>query len=128
MGSVGTVGSFGMLWLAKDALHLTIPQIQTYVFLKLAVAGHVSLFIARARGWMFERPWPSGVLFWSAILTKLAATLLVLYPFGMMAPIGWVDVAIIWAYALGFGLVTDAAKVLAYRWLNRCSRERAAVA
>ncbi len=128
MGGVGTVGSFGMLWFAKDALHLTIPQIQTYVFLKLAVAGHVSLFIARARGWMIARPWPSAVLFWSAILTKVAATLLVLYPFGLMAPIGWVDVAIIWAYALGFGLVTDAAKVLAYRWLDRRGQERAAVA
>lgn len=121
MGVVGTFGSFGMLWIAKDALHLTIPQIQTYVFLKLAVAGHVSLFVARARGWMFSRPWPSGLLFWSAILTKVAATLLVVYPFGLMTPIGWGDVALIWGYALAFGLVTDASKVLTYRWLDRRS-------
>lgn len=118
MGLVGTVGSFGMLYLADKVLHLSVPQIQTYVFLKLAVAGHLSLFVARARGWMVRKPWPSRPLFWSAIVTKVLATLLVVYPMGLMAPISWTDVAIVWAYAIGFSLVTDAAKVLAYRLLD----------
>ncbi|MEJ2410466.1 MAG: plasma-membrane proton-efflux P-type ATPase [Novosphingobium sp.] len=118
MGVVGTIGSFGMLYVADKVLHLSIPQIQTYVFLKLAVAGHMSLFVARARGWMVKRPWPSRPLFWSAVVTKILATLLVVYPMGLMAPISWKDVAIVWAYAIGFSLVTDAAKVLAYRLLE----------
>lgn len=118
MGVVGTIGSFGMLYLADKVLHLSVPQIQTYVFLKLAVAGHMSLFVARARGWMVKRPWPSRPLFWSAVVTKILATLLVVYPMGLMAPISWKDVAIVWAYAIGFSLITDAAKVLAYRLLE----------
>ncbi|MEJ2457817.1 MAG: hypothetical protein P8Y58_06555 [Novosphingobium sp.] len=118
MGVVGTIGSFGMLYVADKVLHLSIPQIQTYVFLKLAVAGHMSLFVARARGWMVKRPWPSRPLFWSAVVTKILATLLVVYPMGLMAPISWKDVAIVWAYAIGFSLVTDADKVLAYRLLE----------
>lgn len=118
MGVVGTMGSFGMLYLAREVLHLTIPQIQTYVFLKLAVAGHLALFVSRARGWFIARPWPSSSLFWSAIITKVMATLLVVYPMGLMAPIGWMDVGIVWAYAIGFSFVTDAAKVLTYRMLD----------
>ncbi|WP_052223196.1 plasma-membrane proton-efflux P-type ATPase [Novosphingobium malaysiense] len=118
MGVVGTLGSFGMLYLADKVLHLSVPQIQTYVFLKLAVAGHMSLFVARARGWMFKRPWPSYLVFWSAIATKLLATLLVVYPLGLMAPISWFDVGVVWAYSIGFSLVTDAAKVFAYRLLD----------
>ncbi|GAB4361755.1 MAG: plasma-membrane proton-efflux P-type ATPase [Oricola sp.] len=124
MGVVGTIGSFGMLYLAKEVLHLSVPQIQTYVFLKLAVAGHMALFVARARGWFVQKPWPSPVIFWSAIVTKVLATLMVVYPMGMMAPISWFDVAIIWAYSIGFAFVTDAAKVLAYRALDQVGRRR----
>jgi H+-transporting ATPase len=114
MGVVGTIGSFGMLYLAKDVLQLSVPQIQSYVFLKLAVAGHMALFVARARGWFVQKPWPAPIIFWSAIVTKVLATLLVVYPMGLMAPISWLDVGIIWAYSIGFAFVTDAAKILAY--------------
>ena len=125
MGVVGTIGSFGMLYLAKEVLHLTVPQIQTYVFLKLAVAGHMALFVARARGWFIQKPWPAPVIFWSAIVTKVwLATLMVVYPMGLMAPISWFDVGIIWAYSIGFAFVTDAAKVLAYRALDQSGRRR----
>lgn len=114
MGVVGTIGSFGMLYVAKDVLQLSVPQIQSYVFLKLAVAGHMALFVARARGWFVQKPWPAPIIFWSAIVTKVLATLLVVYPMGLMAPISWFDVGIIWAYSIGFAFVTDAAKILAY--------------
>ncbi|MBJ3776889.1 plasma-membrane proton-efflux P-type ATPase [Acuticoccus mangrovi] len=118
MGAVGTLGSFGMLYLARDILHLTVPQIQTYVFLKLAVAGHMALFVSRARGWFVQRPWPSSALLWSAIVTKVLATLLVVYPMGLMTPIGWFDVAIVWAYSIGFAFVTDTVKVMVYRTID----------
>lgn len=121
MGVVGTIGSFGMLYVAKDVLDLSVPQIQTYVFLKLAVAGHMALFVARSRGWFVQKPWPAPVIFWSAIVTKVLATLLVVYPMGLMAPISWFDVGIIWAYSICFAFVTDAAKVLAHRALDQSS-------
>jgi len=49
MGIVGVVGSFGMLLIAMDWLKLDVAQIQTYVFLKMAVAGHLVLFAARTK-------------------------------------------------------------------------------
>ncbi|HEU5417685.1 MAG TPA: plasma-membrane proton-efflux P-type ATPase [Streptosporangiaceae bacterium] len=42
LGGVGVVETFGILALAKLWLHLDIAQIQSLIFLKLAVAGHLS--------------------------------------------------------------------------------------
>jgi H+-transporting ATPase len=49
MGVIGTLGSFLMLYLALESLHLGIPKVQTYIFLKMAVAGHLTLFVSRSR-------------------------------------------------------------------------------
>jgi len=118
MGLVGVVGSFGMLLLAMDWLRLDVPQIQTYVFLKMAVAGHLVLFVARTKGHFWERPWPAPIMIWSAVITKLAATLFAAYGFGVIAPISWPEIALIWGYSLGSALVTDLVKVQVYRHLR----------
>lgn len=124
MGLTGTLGSFAMLLLARDVLHLPLEQIQTYVFLKLMVAGHFALFVARARGWAVSRPWPSPVLLVAILGTDVIATLIAVFPpFGIMAAISWIDVAIIWAFAVTSAMITDTAKVLAYRWVDRRSDE-----
>lgn len=122
MGAIGTIGSFLMLYLAMDWLKLPVDKIQTYVFLKMAVSGHMALFVARARGWFIQRPYPAPVMIWSAIGTKLAATALVLYPFGLMAPLSWFDVGLIWSYSIIWAFVTDAAKIAVYRRFDHTAR------
>ena len=117
MGIVGVVGSFGMLLLAMDWLHLDVPQVQTYVFLKMAVAGHLVLFVARSKGHFWERPWPAPIMVWSAVVTKAAATVLAAYGFGLITPITWPEIALIWGYSIGSAFVTDVVKVQVYRHL-----------
>ncbi|VAW79762.1 Lead, cadmium, zinc and mercury transporting ATPase; Copper-translocating P-type ATPase [hydrothermal vent metagenome] len=117
MGIVGVIGSFGMLLLAMDWLHLDVPQVQTYVFLKMAVAGHLVLFIARTKGHFWKRPWPAPIMVWSAVITKLAATLLAAYGFGLITPISWPEIALIWAYSITSAFITDVVKVEVYRHL-----------
>ncbi len=95
MGVVGVIGSIGML-LAMDWLHLDVPQVQTYVFLKMAVAGHLVLFVARTKGHFWKQPWPAPIMVWSAVVTKVAATLLAAYGFGLITPISWPEIALIW--------------------------------
>ncbi len=125
MGIVGLLGSFGMLLLAIDWLHLSIAQVQTYVFLKMAVAGHLVLFVARTRGHFWKRPWPAPIMVWSAIITKAAATVLAVYGFGLITPISWQDVGLIWGYSIGSALVTDIVKVEVFKHLeNRVGRHR----
>jgi len=114
MGATGTVGSFLMLYLAVDWLHLSIPKVQTYIFLKMAVAGHLTLFVARTRGSYVKRPYPAPIMVWSAVGTKVAATLLCAYGLGLVTPIPWADIALIWGYSIIWSFLTDWAKIGVY--------------
>jgi len=122
MGLTGVSGSFLMLYLAVDVLHLTIPEVQSFVFLKMAVAGHLTLFISRSKGFFLKKPYPAPVMIWSAVGTKVAATILVAYGFfGLVAPISWEAIGLIWAYSFTWALVTDWAKLTVYRHLDHAN-------
>ena len=118
MGLTGTAGSFLMLYVALDWLHLPIPKVQTYIFLKMAVAGHLTLFVSRAKGRYWQKPYPAPVMLWSAVLTKAAATLLCAWGLGLVAPISWAEIALIWGYSIVWSLLTDWAKRVVYKHLD----------
>lgn len=123
LGLTGVAGSFLMLIIAKNWLKLDIPQIQTFIFLKMAVAGHLTLFVTRTPRMFLRRPFPAPVLLWSAIVTKLLATLFVVYPFGLITPIHWRPVGVIWAYCIVWLFMGDLAKLAVLRHLEmRTSR------
>ena len=125
MGMTGVIGSFGMLLIALDWLQLSINQIQTYVFLQMAVAGHLVLFVARSKEHFWKRPWPAPIMVWSAIITKLAATVLVAYGFGLVTAISWPEIALVWGYSITSAFVTDIVKVQVYRHMgHRAPRHR----
>ena len=113
LGLAGVVASFGLFYIAERLFHLNREVVQSFMFLKLAVAGHLTIFLTRTR----EAFWsirPAPVLLWTAIATKVLATLAVVY--GMfMSPIGWSFALLIWGYALVWFLVNDRIKLAAYR-------------
>ena len=111
LGLTGVAGSFLMLIIAKNWLKLDIAQIQTFIFLKMAVAGHLTLFVTRTPRMFLRRPFPAPILLWSAIVTKILATLFVVYPFGLITPIHWRAVGVIWAYCLVWLFMGDLAKL-----------------
>ena len=118
LGLIGVFETFGLLLIARMWLKLDDSQIQTFIFLKLAVAGHLTLFVARTRRSFLTRPFPAGVLLWSAIITKLLATLLVAYGLGLVAPISWANIGLIWGYCLVWVFIEDWAKLNVYCHLN----------
>ncbi len=124
MGIVGIVGSFGMLLIALDWLHLDVTQVQTYVFLKMAIAGHLVLFVARTKGHFWERPYPAPIMVWSAIVTKVAGTLIAAYGFGLITPITWPEIGLIWGYSIASAFVTDLVKVHVYNRFDQLRRGR----
>jgi len=119
LGFIGVVETFGILMIAKAWLKLDVAQVQTFIFLKLAVAGHLTLFVARTRRWFLGRPYPAPALVWLAVGAKLLATLFVVYPFGLIVPISWGNVALIWAYCVAWVFIEDIAKLAVYRRLER---------
>lgn len=113
LGIAGVAASFGLFYLGEREFGLSRELLQTFIFLKLAVAGHLTIFVARTRGPFWSIP-PSSLLLWSAILTKVLATLAAVYGI-FMVPIGWKWAGLIWAYALVWFVVNDRIKLAAYR-------------
>jgi H+-transporting ATPase len=109
LGLIGVVASFGIFYIGERLLHLNKDMIQSFVFLKLAVAGHLTIFLTRTRGhfWSIR---PSAALFWSAVITKFLATLIAVYGW-YVAPIGWKLAIFVWGYALAAFVLTDFLKV-----------------
>ena len=83
------------------------------MYLKLSVAGHLTIFAARTRGpfWSIR---PAPILFAAVLGTQVVATLIAVYGL-FMAPIGWDRALLVWAYALAWFLVNDRLKLIAYR-------------
>jgi len=121
LGLIGVVETFGLLWFAKEWMHLDIGQLQSFIFLKLAIAGHLTLFVARTNRPFLSRPFPAPILLWSAIVTKILATLFVLFPFGLITPIGWSEVGLVWIYCIVWIFIEDQAKLAVYKYFRRSS-------
>jgi H+-transporting ATPase len=109
LGLIGVVASFGIFYIGERLLHLNKDMIQSFIFLKLAVAGHLTIFLTRTRGpfWSIR---PSAPLFWSAVITKVFATLVAVYGW-YVSPIGWKLASFVWGYALLAFIITDFLKV-----------------
>jgi H+-transporting ATPase len=113
LGVAGVIATFGLFYLAERTFHLDRGVIQSFIFLKLAVAGHLTIFETRTRGpfWSIR---PAPILFWSAVGTKVLATLAAVYGL-LMTPIGWHWALLVWGYALVWFFVNDRIKLGAYR-------------
>jgi H+-transporting ATPase len=116
LGVMGVVSAFGLFYLGERVFNLGQAQVQTLMYLKLSVAGHLTIFLTRTRGpfWSIR---PAKVLLVAVLGTQAIATLIAVYGL-FMAPIGWGWAALVWAYALAWFLVNDRVKLLAYRVLD----------
>jgi H+-transporting ATPase len=113
LGVIGVVSAFGLFYLGERVFHLDRPHIQTLMYLKLSVAGHLTIFLTRTRGpfWSIR---PARIL-WAAVLgTQIVASLIAVYGL-FMTPLGWKWAGLVWAYALAWFLVNDRVKLLAYK-------------
>jgi H+-transporting ATPase len=113
LGVIGVVAAFGLFYLAERVFHLDRAHAQTLMYLKLSVAGHLTIFLTRTRGpfWSIR---PARTL-WIAVLgTQALATLIAVYGL-FMTPLGWRWAGFVWVYALAWFLVNDRVKLLAYR-------------
>ncbi|MFZ3262400.1 MAG: HAD-IC family P-type ATPase, partial [Terriglobales bacterium] len=113
LGVIGVVAAFGLFYLAERVFHLDRAHAQTLMYLKLSVAGHLTIFLTRTRGpfWSIR---PARIL-WIAVLgTQIVATLIAVYGV-FMTPLGWRWAGFVWVYALAWFLLNDRVKLLAYR-------------
>ncbi len=117
LGLIGVVETFGLLVIAMHFFGFSSAQIQSLIFLKLAVAGHLTLMVARTKRRFFQTPYPAPILLIAILGTQTVAAMIV--GFGLfVAQIPWIYVGLVWVYALVWILVEDEAKLLVYRYLE----------
>ncbi len=117
LGAYGVIESFGLFWIVRDYLALPLSVVQALIFLKLLVSGHMTIYLTRNKGAIWERPWPSWKLIAPCETTQLLGTLAVVYGL-FMAPTGWRLVGMVWGYALLSFIIASAIKIGAYRLLD----------
>ena len=116
LGIIGVFSTFGILYIGLIVLNLDPLVLQSFIYLKLSVAGHLTVFVARTKGpfWSVK---PAKPLFFAVIATQLVATLITVY--GILLPaMGWRLALLVWGYALSLFLITDYAKVRLYKLMN----------
>ena len=66
LGVIGVVAAFALFYLGERVFHIDRAHIQTMMYLKLSVAGHLTIFLTRTRGpfWSIR---PARIL-WVAVL------------------------------------------------------------
>ncbi len=117
LGVAGVIASFGMFYIGERVLQLDRATIQTLMYLKLSVAGHLTIFLTRTKGHFWSRR-PAPLLVGAVLGTQAVATLIA--TFGLfMAPIGWKLALFVWGYALAWFLVNDWIKLVAERIIDR---------
>ena len=121
LGVTGVIGSFLLFFLLKEN-GFSESMIQSMMFLKLIVAGHSTLYITRTEGWFWRRPWPALLLFGATFGTEILGTLIAVYGI-LITPIGWKYALWMWAYALLWFVIDNAAKLGAYKLLRRRNHE-----
>jgi H+-transporting ATPase len=112
LGIAGVISSFGLFYLGEHTFHLSRAMIQSLMYVKLSVAGHLTIFVTRTKG-PFWSVRPAPVLLGAVVGTQLLATLIAVYGL-FMTPIGWGWALLVWGYALVWFVVNDRVKLAAY--------------
>ena len=113
LGVAGVIASFGLFYLGERVFHFSRDFLQTLMYLKLSVAGHLTIFLTRTEG-PFWSSKPAPILVGAVVGTQLVATIIAV--FGVfMTPIGWTWAAFVWGYALVWFFINDMVKQGVYR-------------
>lgn len=117
LGLVGVVETFGLLLIGMKLLGLSGAELQSLIYLKLAVAGHLTLFVARTKRPFFTKPYPAPILLVAILGTQILAAAIV--GFGIfVTPIPWLYVGYVWAYCLIWIFIEDLVKLDVYKHLS----------
>ena len=119
LGLAGVLSSFLLFWYTISVLDLPLAFVQSAFFAKLVIAGHGTIYNTRTDDWFFKRPFPSWTLFIATFSSRVVGTVIAVYGFGLMEPIGWEWAAAMWAYALTWFVFNDAVKILVLRYYRK---------
>ena len=87
LGIIGVFSTFGILYIGLVMLKLNLVVLQSFIYLKLAVAGNMTVFVARTKGHFWSVK-PAKQLLFASIVVQLTAIIITVY--GILLPaMGW---------------------------------------
>ncbi len=113
VGVAGVIASFGLFYLAERVFLLDREVIQSLIYLKLSVAGQLTIYVTRTRGPFWSIP-PSPILLSATMAAQSIATLVAVYGI-FITPIGWQWAGFVWGYALIWFFINDRVKLAAFK-------------
>ncbi len=106
-------------WIDVNDAKSWLGFVQSAFFVKLIVAGHFTIFNTRIDDWFFKRPWPSWILMVAVWSTAIIGTIVAIYGFDIVTPIGWKWALFIWGYASVWFVFNDMVKVAVLRYYRK---------
>ena len=116
LGVVNVIATFLLYYLAGRVWQMTPDQVQTYIFLNIALLGMMTLYSVRAKG-AFLSLAPAKPLAIATGISVIISSLISLFGI-LIAPIGFEGVAKSWLYALVWLLIIDRVKLALYSIFN----------
>jgi H+-transporting ATPase len=118
-GMIGVVSSFSLFWIGNVVFALDLNTLQTLIFLKLTVAGHMTIYNTRTKDKHFwTRPFPALKLVGAAETTQVIATIIAVYGLLSMTPLGWSWALFVWGYSILFFVIADMLRMPMAKLLN----------
>jgi len=102
----GVISSFLLFWYIDTRLGYDDATIRTMIFLKLLIAGHMTIFLTRTSGWLWQKPYPNIWFFIALEGTQIIGTLFGVYGW-IIPPIGWAKALAVWGYAIVWLLILN---------------------
>lgn len=119
-GFVGVVNSLLLFFIMNNYLHLSWEIIQTIFFLKLAVSGHLLIFVAHTKERWYKFL-PSKEVIGATIITQLIATSLAFFGiFVSRISVGWI--IFVWIWAIFWMQVGEIAKIISDKILIKLKK------
>ncbi|GAB6073383.1 plasma-membrane proton-efflux P-type ATPase [Nautilia lithotrophica] len=106
-------------WVHFEDKSSFLAFVQSLFFAKMVIAGHGTIYNTRIDDWFFKKPYPSLILFSATFSTRIIGTIIAVYGFGIMTPIGWEWAIFMWIYALSWFVVNDFVKIIVLRYYRK---------
>ena len=119
LGVAGVASSFLIFWYVMSMMQLPLEFVQSLFFVKLVVAGHGTIYNTRTDSWFFKGPHPSWILVNATLWSAVGGTVIGVYGFDLMEPIGWKWAGVMWLYASTWFVFNDAVKVMVIRYYRK---------
>lgn len=119
LGTIGVIESFLLFYIGDRVFYLPTNYLQTMIYLKLSLAGHLTVFVVRTKGFFWTIK-PAKILFFAVVITQIIATTIAAEGIFMTA-IGWKTAGLIWIYCFFWFFIEDLVNVGVYKMHNEKS-------